>query len=98
MASSKPASRPILRRPALNAAALAVCAAAACGNAGAFEIDTGNEDVRLRFDNTIRYNLGLRVESQDPALLGNPNIDDGDRNFKKNGIVNNRLDLLSEVD
>jgi hypothetical protein len=97
MASLKPASRPNTRRKALGAAVVAAFSAA-CGQAFAFDIDVGNDDVRLRFDNTIRYNLGVRTEGQDPSLLGNLNADDGDRNFKKNGIVNNRVDLLSELD
>jgi hypothetical protein len=85
------------RRSAFNAAAGALCAGL-LGSAAAFEIDTGNEDVTLRFDNTIRYNLGRRVESQLPAILGNLNADDGDRNFGKNSTITNRLDLLTEFD
>jgi hypothetical protein len=81
------------------AAALAISSLfAAAGTAGAFEIDTGNPDLAVRWDNTIRYNLGYRAQSQDPAILGNPNFDDGDRNFSKGSIVTNRIDLLSEFD
>ncbi len=68
-----------------------------CGSAGAFEIQTGNKDIELRWDTTFRYNLAYRTESQNKAIIGNPNADDGDRNFDK-GIVTNRLDLLSEFD
>ena len=67
------------------------------GGASAFKIDTGNEDLRVNWDNTFRYNLGYRVGSQDKAILANPNLDDGDRNFA-NGFVANRLDVLSELD
>src|SRR4029077_9296430 len=74
------------------------CALAAAGSAHAFEIDTGNPDVAMRWDNTIRYNVGVRAQSQDSAILGNPNFDDGDRNFSNGSIVTNRLDLLSEFD
>ncbi|NTY91153.1 DUF1302 domain-containing protein [Pseudomonas putida] len=66
-------------------------------NANAIAIDTGNPDVQLRWDNTLRYNLGYRVESQDKSILANPNFDDGDRNFER-GLVTNRLDVLSEAD
>jgi hypothetical protein len=97
VARSIPGRRPRIRRHVLSVAAAAVCAGLS-GNASAIEIDTGNEDVQLRFDNTIRYNLGRRVESQDPAILGNLNADDGDRNFAKNSTVTNRIDLLSEFD
>ena len=67
------------------------------GGAEAFEIQTGNEDVKVNWDNSIRYNLGYRVGKADEAILGNPDLDDGDRNFR-NGIVTSRLDLLSELD
>ena len=61
--------------------------------AGAMEIDTGNPDVSIRRDNTLRYNLGVRTQAQDAALLGNPNLDDSDRNFNKSSAIANRLDL-----
>jgi hypothetical protein len=64
---------------------------------GAFEIRTGSDDFRVNWDNTVRYNYGLRVKGQDPGLLKNPNIDDGNRNFPS-GTVTNRVDLLSELD
>ena len=67
-------------------------------NAAAFEVDTGNPDVEMRWDNTVRYNLGVRTHSQDPAILGNPNADDGDRNFSNGSIVTSRFDVLSEFD
>ncbi len=67
------------------------------GSADAFEIPTGNEDIKINWDNSIRYNLGYRVGKADSAILANPDLDDGDRNFKS-GIVTSRLDLLSEFD
>ena len=89
------------RRPtsnhAVRATVVTLCTLA-CANAVAVEIDTGNEDIQLRWDNTLRYNLGMRVEGQDKAILANPNNDDGDRNFDKHRLVNNRLDILSESD
>lgn len=63
----------------------------------AFEIPAGNEDVKLRWDNTFRYTLSQRVKGQNDAILKSPNNDDGDRNFDV-GIASNRLDILSEVD
>jgi len=68
------------------------------GQVQAFEIGTGNEDVQIRWDNTVRYNLAERVQAQDGKITGSLNNNDGDRNFKKNSIVSNRLDLLSEFD
>jgi len=68
-----------------------------CGSVAAFEIQTGNEDIRLNWDNTFRYNLGYRVTDPSDEILKNVNMDDADRNFDK-GIVSNRLDILSELD
>jgi hypothetical protein len=79
------------------AAAAAVSAFGAVGAAQAVQIDTGNPDLSVRWDNTVRYNYAHRVEGQDPKILASPNADDGDRNFDK-GMVSNRLDLLSEFD
>ena len=70
---------------------------AAAGSASAVEINTGNPDVVLRWDNTIRVNLANRVEDQDASILDSPNFDDGDRNFDT-GMVSERIDLLSELD
>ena len=64
----------------------------------AVEIDLGDPDYSLRLDTTLRYNLGVRTQAQDPALLANPNYDDGDRNFNKKSLIANRIDLLSELD
>jgi len=83
------------RRRAL---ALAVGSMMASGAAHAMDIPTGNPDLAIRWDNTIRYNLGFRTQSQDSKLLASPNYDDGDRNFSNGSIVTNRLDLLSEFD
>jgi hypothetical protein len=78
--------------------AIVIASAIALGGpAGAREIPTEVSDLQLRFDNTLRYNLAYRTSSQDPAILANPNADDGDRNFDR-GVASNRLDLLSEVD
>lgn len=71
---------------------------AAAGPASAFQIDTDNEDVQVRWDNTLRYNLAGRVQDQSSTITGSLNNNDGDRNFKKNSIVSNRLDVLSEFD
>jgi hypothetical protein len=79
------------------AAALASIAGLA-GNASAFEIDTGNPDIETRWDNTFRYNVAVRAQGQDPAILPDPNLVDGDRNFSNGSLVANRLDILSEFD
>jgi Protein of unknown function (DUF1302) len=86
---------PARRTPAAAAVLIMLGFAA---SAQAIEIDTGSTDRVLRWDNTLRYNLGVRTQSADSAILANPNYDDGDRNFPKGHLVANRLDLLSELD
>ncbi|WP_443699772.1 DUF1302 domain-containing protein [Pseudomonas sp.] len=69
-------------------------------NANAFEFDSGNPDLRVRWDNTLKYSAAWRVEGQSDKLTKGQtslNLDDGDRNFDK-GLISNRLDLLSEFD
>ncbi|WP_439865358.1 DUF1302 domain-containing protein [Pseudomonas antarctica] len=66
-------------------------------HAGAFEIDTGDSDLRLRWDNTLKYNAAWRVKDQDSKLVSTANQDDSDRNFNK-GLISNRLNILSEFD
>lgn len=64
----------------------------------AMEIQTGNSDVEMRFDNTVRYNLGVRTEKADPRIAHSTGNDLSDGKFGRGDIVNNRLDLLSEFD
>lgn len=80
---------------------LAVAVAAALsggGNALAFEFDTGNPDIEVRWDNTLRYNAAQRVEARDQRIANNANYDEGDYSFDKGDLVSNRLDLLTELD
>ncbi|MHA6139528.1 DUF1302 domain-containing protein [Pseudomonas mohnii] len=69
-------------------------------DAHAFEFDTGNPDLRARWDNTLKYSSAWRTKGQSDKLIDGQtalNQDDGDRNFDK-GLISNRLDLLSEMD
>jgi hypothetical protein len=81
------------RRPVALAAVLTLLSAAA----DAAEIDTGIPDLKLRWDNTVKYSGAVRTGKQSDTLLSNSNNDDGDRNFKR-GLISNRIDLLSELD
>eukprot|EP01030_Chromulinospumella_sphaerica_P006387 gene6387-6246_t len=65
--------------------------------ASAFEFNTGVEDLKIRWDNTIKYSAAWRVKDQSSKLTGDANQDDGDRNFDK-GMISNRMDLFSEFD
>jgi hypothetical protein len=78
--------------------AAAIVMMAGAGGASAFEIDTGNEDISVRWDNTVRYNLATRVESRDSKIGSNGNFDEGTYSFDNGDIVANRLDVLSELD
>lgn len=64
----------------------------------AFSIDVGNPDLEARWDNSVRYNLGIRAEKQDPAILNNSSYDDSDSKFGQGDMVTNRIDVLTEFD
>jgi hypothetical protein len=78
---------------------LAPVAAALLASTGtqAVEINTGDSDLSIRWDNTVKLSTAVRLKSPEQGLLSNPNDDDGDRNFKK-GFISKRVDLFSEFD
>lgn len=80
------------RRAPIAAAALMAMTAAT-----AVELDTDNPDLKIRWDNTVKYSAAARTGNASAALLGSANQDDGNRNFSR-GLISNRLDLLSEFD
>ncbi|MGD9369134.1 MAG: DUF1302 family protein, partial [Desulfobacteraceae bacterium] len=65
--------------------------------AQAFEFDTGDSDLQIRWDNTFKYSAAYRIKDQSDTLIDDVNYDDGDRNFDP-GLVSNRLDWLSELE
>lgn len=69
----------------------------ACG-AQAAEIGTGNPDLVLRWDNTLRLNYAQRVEERDSKIGNSVLADEGDYSFDKGDAVAKRFDLLSEID
>lgn len=89
----------------LNALCLVIagaCASMGASNLHAAQIDTGNPDLRISWDNTIKYSAAWRVAKQDSSVADASigpqlNTNDGDRNFSR-GLISNRLDLLSEFD
>lgn len=88
-------------RPPFHIAAVAGAAilfTLACGSAHAFEFDTGNPDLTIRWDNTVRYNYANRVESRDQKIGNSAVSDEGTYSFNKGQTVANRLDLLTELD
>lgn len=83
----------------------------AAGYSLAAPIDVGNPDIKLRWDNTLKYSTGMRLKNQSDTLTEHVratpgsgagpaalNGDDGDRNFKRGRLISNRFDLLSEMD
>jgi hypothetical protein len=99
----------LTRRDLLQRTALASAAMLACLQAHATDFDTGNPDLKIRWDNTVKYSAATRLPGRSPALsstvfgsggvvgANNVNQDDGDNNFDR-GLVSNRLDLFSEAD
>ena len=92
--------RPVSRRGGVRARAVAAAIAAAFPGSAAFaiEFNTGNPDLSVRWDNTVRYNVGQRVEERDPKIGNSAVSDEGTYSFDKGDTVTNRLDLLSELD
>ena len=93
-----PKCRTGARLTAVSAAVLGVLALAAAP-AQAMEFDTGNPDLEVRWDNTVRYNLGTRTGERNKSGIGNnPTFDEGEFRFDNGDVVANRFDLLSEFD
>lgn len=92
-----------LRLSAVAAASLLAC------SAQALEFDTGNPDLSIRWDNTVKYSAAHRLSDRSPGLsrtvvgptgvvgANNINQDDGNNNFDK-GLVSSRVDVLTELD
>jgi len=66
--------------------------------AAAIDTDFGGSDFKVRWDNTMRANLGIRTTAPDPILGANPAFTAGEYSFGRGGISTSRLDLLSELD
>jgi len=79
-------------------AAAALLMAMLAGGAQAFEIDAGNPDLSIRFDNTLRLNYAQRVEGRDSKIGNSAVADEGTWSFDKGEAVAKRIDLLSEFD
>ena len=83
-------------RPVVLAAA--ICACGTTGIAQAMDIDTGNENLTVRWDNTPRVNLGWRVEQRNDLIGNNQLYDEGTYSFDRGDLVAGRLDWFSELD
>lgn len=79
---------------------VATLAALALPSAYAFQVDTGDSELKVNWDNTVKYSAAWRLSNPDQTVAisaVNPNVDFGDVGHKK-GLINNRIDLLSELD
>ena len=83
-------------RTALSGTLVATLLAAA--PAWAVQLDTGNPDLTVRWDNTVRVNMGVRAGEPDSRILNNPTYDESDGKFGKGDFVTKRIDLLTELD
>lgn len=72
-----------------------IAAMAMSGSASAFKVDTGNDDLDVRWDNTFRYNAGWRA--QDPTYYQVATTPSAAK-WQSGDMVTNRLDILSEFD
>ncbi len=87
-----------IRRRLAAAVATTFAAALPAGGALAFEIDTGNPDLTIRWDNTLRFNYAVRVEERDSKIGNNVISDEGTYSFDRGDAVATRFDLLTELD
>jgi hypothetical protein len=83
----------------MGAATLGSLALSMSANAGT--LDVGNPDLSVRWDNTVRANLGVRLQDRSPAIdnaFGFP-YDQSNALFPNKGdFITKRLDLLTEFD
>jgi hypothetical protein len=84
------ASRPLL--------AAALLGAMAVMPAWAFELDTGNKDLAIRWDSTVKLNLARRMQGQNADITRSANFNDGDLNFAKGEMASQRIDLFSRLE
>lgn len=67
------------------------------------------DDWSLRYNAVLGYAAAVRTETQDDVLINGPvdpttglpvtaNVDDGNRNFSRGALINNRASLLAEME
>ena len=75
-----------------------ISVAGLCLPAQAFKVDTGDPDLTLALDTTLRYNAAMRTKGQEDGLMRKFGIGGGDSLVDKNELALSRLDLYSELD
>ncbi len=76
--------------------AVVAVAALSTGTAQAYKFDAG-PDWTFNLDNSITYNIGMRVQSIDPRLGNNPNFDESEYKFGNGKLVTNRVQDFVEA-
>jgi len=67
-------------------------------NAYAFQVHR-SRDLDIHWDNTLSYNLGVRVQGINDKIGDNPSFNESNYKFSQAGdIVTNRISILSEAD
>src|SRR5690242_2116359 len=66
-------------------------------DSSATSMTSDNPDVKIRWDNTVKYCNAFRLGRQSASVTADANADDGSRNFGR-GLISNRVDWLSEFD
>jgi len=61
-------------------------------------IPTDIQGMRVSWNNSLRYNFGMRMQERDPRIANNALYDQGDALFDRYDPITNRLDWLSEFD
>jgi hypothetical protein len=64
----------------------------------AAEIKIDHPDIQVRWDTSVRYNAGVRMEDRNSRFENNAGTDETERSVRKGSLVTNRLDLVSEID
>jgi hypothetical protein len=80
------------------AAAIALLTFAPTGPTLALDVPLGVPALELRFDNTLRANVGVRTDPIDTKMGMNPAFTGGEYSVKQYGLTAGRLDVLSELD
>jgi len=104
MKAGKSGARRLASKRALSPIAFAaMLSATGVAEAGQYYL---NDDTTIDYRLTATYGAGMRLSGPSDALINGPivnglpaqaNADDGDRNFKKYSLINNRLTALFET-
>jgi uncharacterized protein DUF1302 len=89
--------RPMIRKAPRTALRIGLLALAYAGSAQATNFSLG-PDASLDVDVALTYGAAWRTGSQDGKLLADVNGDDGNRNFRRGGMINNRIGAVVDVD